>query len=68
MELDDSRLESILQEVSAIISVARGAAARSVNAVITASYWLIGHRIVVFEQSGDERAKYGAALMERMAE
>ena len=67
-DLDDSRLQSILQEVSAIISVARGAAARSVNAVITASYWLIGHRIVVFEQSGDERAKYGAALIERMSE
>lgn len=38
------------------------------NALITASYWLIGHRIVEFEQSGDERAEYGTALIERLSE
>ena len=34
---------------------------------MTAAYWLIGHRIVEFEQSGEERATYGTALMERLA-
>lgn len=68
LDLQDPRLQSILQEVSTIISVARGSAARSVNALITASYWLIGHRIVKFEQSGDERAEYGTALIERVSE
>ena len=43
-------------------------AARSVNAAMTAAYWLVGHRIVEFEQSGEERAEYGAALIERLAE
>ena len=68
LDLQDPRLQSVFQEVSTIISVARGSAARSVNALITASYWLIGHRIVEFEQSGDERAEYGAALIERLSE
>jgi hypothetical protein len=30
-------------------------AARSVNALMTASYWEIGRRIVEFEQGGEDR-------------
>ena len=59
---------AIFGDVSKIIDAARESAARSVNAAITAAYWLIGHRIVEFEQSGGERAEYGAALVERLAE
>ncbi len=55
-------------DVSKIIDAARESAARSVNASMTAAYWLIGRRIVEFEQSGEERAEYGAALVERLAE
>lgn len=67
LDLHDPRLQSILQDVSAIVSVARGSVARSVNALMTASYWLIGRRIVEDEQSGDERAAYGTALIERLS-
>ena len=54
--------------MSKIIDAARESAARSVNTAMTAAYWLIGRRIVEFEQSGEERAEYGAALIERLAE
>ena len=54
--------------MSKIIDAARDSAVRSVNAAMTAAYWLIGRRIVEFEQSGEERAEYGAALIERLAE
>ena len=60
--------EAVFGDVSKIIDAARESAARSVNAAMTAAYWLIGRRIVEFEQSGEERAEYGAALMERLAE
>ena len=60
--------EDVFGDVSKIIDAARESAARSVNAAITAAYWLIGHRIVEFEQSGEERAEYGTALIERLAE
>ena len=64
----DAPYEAVFGDVSKIIDVARESAARSVNAAMTASYWLTGRRIVEFEQSGEERAEYGAALIERLAE
>ena len=50
-----------------LVEGARRAAARSVNALMTASYWEIGRRIVEFQQGGAERAAYGEALIERLA-
>ena len=58
---------SILGDVAGIIDTARRSTARSVNAVMTAAYWLIGQRIVEFEQSGEKRAEYGTALIERLS-
>ncbi len=46
---------------------ARRAAARSINAVMTATYWLVGRRIVEHEQGGAARASYGEALLDRLA-
>lgn len=34
---------------------------------MTAAYWMIGRRIVEFEQSGEKRAEYGTALIERLS-
>ena len=67
-ERHDAPYEAIFGDVSKIIDAARESATRSVNAAMTAAYWLIGHRIVEFEQLGEERAEYGAALIERLAE
>ena len=64
----DAPYEAVFGDVSKIIDAARESAARSVNAAMTAAYWLIGHRIVEFEQSGEERAEYGTALIESLAE
>ena len=64
----DAPYEAVFGDASKIIDAARESAARSVNAAMTAAYWLIGRRIVEFEQSGEERAEYGAALIERLAE
>lgn len=50
-----------------MLEAARRAAARSVNAVMTASYWEIGRRIVEFEQGGKGRAEYGTALLKRLS-
>lgn len=51
-----------------LLETARRTAARSVNALMTASYWEIGRRIVEFEQGGKERAAYGEALIRRLGE
>lgn len=54
-------------DIVALLESARRAAARSVNALMTASYWEIGRRIVEFEQGGQERAVYGQALLKRLS-
>ena len=50
-----------------LLSIARLAAARSVNALMTASYWEIGRRIVEAEQKGKRSASYGEQLIERLS-
>lgn len=63
----DAQYESILGDVSRIVDAARQSAARSVNALMTAAYWLIGQQIVEFEQDGKKRAGYGEETIERLA-
>jgi hypothetical protein len=50
-----------------LLKAARSASARSVNALMTATYWEIGHRIVESEMRGGKRADYGERLVERLA-
>lgn len=50
-----------------LLDAARHAAARSVNALMTASYWEIGRRIVEAEQQGKRRAGYGEQLIARLS-
>jgi predicted nuclease of restriction endonuclease-like (RecB) superfamily len=57
----------IHSDIVALLEAARHAAARSVNALMTASYWKIGRRIVEFEQSGKGRADYGHAVLKRLS-
>lgn len=58
----------MLDSVVGLIEEARCASARTVNALMTATYWLIGRHIVEFEQKGKTRAEYGEELVKRLAE
>ncbi|MBL8953431.1 MAG: DUF1016 family protein [Myxococcaceae bacterium] len=58
---------STLADVSRLLATARAASARTVNSVMTTTYFLIGKRIVEDEQNGDTRAGYGELLVERLA-
>jgi predicted nuclease of restriction endonuclease-like (RecB) superfamily len=60
--------DEVLSGVVELLEQARHAAARAVNAIMTAIYWEIGRRIVEFEQGGEARAGYGEALLKRLAE
>lgn len=59
--------EEVLAELVSLLEEARRTAARSVNAIITATYWEIGRRIVEYEQGGHRKAQYGKKLIERLA-
>lgn len=53
-------------DIAALLEEARHQAARSVNAILTATYWEIGRRIVEFEQKGKRQAEYGEQLLARL--
>ena len=54
--------------IAELLEAARRNAARAVNALMTATYWEIGRRIVEFEQRGKKRAEYGEELLQRLAQ
>ncbi len=54
--------------IAELLEAARRTAVRTVNALMTATYWEIGRRIVEFEQGGEKRAEYGEALLQRLAQ
>ncbi|MBD2093231.1 DUF1016 domain-containing protein [Microcoleus sp. FACHB-1515] len=58
----------VLAGVAELLESARRAAARSVNVLMTATYWEIGRRIVELEQQGESRAEYGKQLVGRLAQ
>jgi len=53
--------------IAELLRQARGLALRSVNAVMTASYWEVGRCIVEAEQKGKRRAVYGEQLIQQLA-
>ncbi|MGQ0712005.1 MAG: PDDEXK nuclease domain-containing protein [Rhodoferax sp.] len=64
---DQTHYAAVHTDIVALLEAARRAAARSVNALMTACYWEIGRRIVEFEQGGKDRAGYGQALLKRLS-
>jgi predicted nuclease of restriction endonuclease-like (RecB) superfamily len=57
----------LLRGVVTLIEQGRISSVRSVNTVLTSTYWLVGRRIVEHEQSGAERAAYGETLLKLLA-
>jgi predicted nuclease of restriction endonuclease-like (RecB) superfamily len=58
--------DGLVSSISDLLEHARRTAARSLNSILTATYWEVGRRIVEFEQGGKARASYGEDLLERL--
>ncbi len=58
----------LLASMVSLIEEARRCSARTVNAIMTATYWEIGRRVVQSEQAGLRRAGYGDALLKRLSD
>ena len=63
--LDD--FESLVDSIVQIHYQAQDFATKAVNVGLTLRNWLIGHRIVEFEQNGKDRAAYGERLLPELA-
>ncbi|QEC52591.1 putative nuclease of restriction endonuclease-like (RecB) superfamily [Anseongella ginsenosidimutans] len=59
--------EHLLSTIENVHQNLQGVAVNAVNQALTMRNWLIGYYIVEFEQSGEDRAKYGTGLIENVA-
>ena len=59
--------KGLLSGVVSLIEEARRVSARAVNAIMTATYWEIGRRVVENEQGGKRRAGYGEELLKKLS-
>jgi hypothetical protein len=60
--------ESLVGCINQVQDVLQAQAAHAINLSLTARNWLVGYYIVEFEQNGEDRAKYGDKLINRLAE
>lgn len=59
---------TLISDLAVLIEQGRKTAVRYVNTALVATYWLMGRRIVEYEQKGKERAGYGEATLRRLSE
>ena len=59
--------EQFISDIRTIILSARESAIRSVDTVRVQMYWKLGERIFIEEQKGQDRAEYGAYLLQNIA-
>lgn len=59
--------DAVLGGIVDLLEAARHTSARAVNALMTATYWEVGRRIVEHEQAGASRGEYGEELLKRLA-
>jgi hypothetical protein len=60
--------DDLLGRITSILDAARGQVVRAVNHATVSAYWHIGREVVEALQQGGERAIYGNALIERLAQ
>src|SRR5437588_12282976 len=56
----------LLARISTLLEQGRRSAVRTVNAILTATYWEVGRQIVEYEQGGKARADYGERLLKQL--
>lgn len=60
--------QNLVTNIQQTHSSLKAHASAAINTSLTVRNWLVGFYIVEFEQSGEERAKYGAKTLQKLAE
>lgn len=66
--IEYKKTADLFSDVKSIINAGKKQAYKTADAIAVYTYWNIGHRIVEEEQEGKERAKYGTALIQKLAQ
>lgn len=61
------KTDDILKDMCGIIESSQKAAYQAVNTALVRRNWLLGYRIASEEMQGEERAKYGAEIIKKLA-
>lgn len=61
------KTDDILKDMCGIIESSQKAAYQAVNTALVQRNWLLGYRIASEEMKGEERAKYGAEIIKKLA-
>lgn len=64
---DFVKTDDILKDMCGIIESSQKAAYQAVNTALIRRNWLLGYRIASEEMQGEERAKYGAEIIKKLA-
>lgn len=67
MNLDKSNPTDYISDIQEILNTAKQQAYSAVNTAMVQAYWLIGKRIIEEEQNGEDKAKYGAYIIENLS-
>ncbi len=59
--------DTLISSIDSLLNEARKRAYSEVNQILVKAYWEIGKRIVEFEQKGEEKARYGSKLLEKLS-
>lgn len=59
--------KNLISDIAAFIENGRKLAVQCVDTSLVATYWLVGRRIIVYEQKGKKRAKYGTELLKKIS-
>ena len=66
--IPQSGIKQLYDSIKQVIEEARNSVYRSANTAMVQAYWRIGKLIVEEEQSGKQRAVYGAELIKKLSE
>lgn len=67
MDINKNKYTELIGQIGHLLSAGRQMATQQVNTILVKTYWEIGKYIVEFEQKGNEKATYGAELLNRLS-
>lgn len=62
-----AKTDDIFKDMCGIIESSQKAAYQAVNTTLVLRNWLLGYRIASEEMQGEDRAKYGAEIIKKLA-
>lgn len=68
MSVEQNHFKNLITQIETTHKVLQAQSMQSVSTSLTIRNWLIGHYIVEYEQNGEDRAKYGAKVIESLVQ